>query len=249
VFSPWHNFDVTMDYYNIRLSNEVEYQDSDTILREEADCRLGQTIDGASVDINSSRCQQVLSQVVRNPSTDLNNPDGITSVLVVPINVAAERTSGIDLAAHYRWETGRVGSFDFNAGFTYVMRHEIQLAPDDPVDNELTDLFYYVIPRTKANYSVAWNIDKLTATVFGTRIGGLPNYDGTKRLGPTFLYNGSLDYRFNDHWQASLVIDNLKDSKPGRDSTWTSYPYYSTAWFNPVGRAYFLEVSYKFGKR
>jgi outer membrane receptor protein involved in Fe transport len=247
VFSPLRNFDITADYYNIRLNNEVEYQDSDTILREEADCRLGQTLQGAPVDINSSRCQQILTQVVRNPATDLSNPEGITSVLVLPINVAAERTQGIDFAAHYLWETGRVGNFNFNLGFTYVIKHDIQLAPDVPVDNELTDLYYYVIPRTKANFSAAWTLDKFTATLFGTRIGGLPNYDGTKRLGPTFMYNGSLDYRFNDHWNASLVVDNLKDSKPGRDATWTSFPYYTRAWFSPIGRAYFLEVSYKFG--
>ena len=43
------------------------------------------------------------------------------------------------------------------------------------------------------------------------------------------------------------MVDNLKDSKPGKDSTWTSYPYYTRSWFSPVGRAYFLEVSYKFG--
>src|SRR5262249_6290925 len=160
---------------------------------------------GQPVDINSSRCQQIISQVVRNPATALSNPEGITSVFVLPINVAAERTSGIDFAAHYKWETGRVGNFDFNVGFTYVNRHDIQLAPDDPVDNELTDLYYYVIPRTKANYSVAWTLDKLNITVFGTRLGGLPNYDGDKRLGPTFVYNTSLNYRFSDSWQASLI--------------------------------------------
>ena len=248
VFSPLRNFDITADYYNIRLSNEVEYQDSDTILREEADCRLGQTLQGAPVDSNSATCQQIISQVVRNPSTDLSNPDGVTSVLVLPINVAAERTSGIDFAAHYLWETGRVGNFNFNLGFTYVMKHDIQLAPDVPVDNELTDLYYYVIPRTKANYSAAWTLDKFTATIFGTRLGGLPNYDGDKRLGPTFVYNASLNYRFSDQWQASLIVDNLKDSKPGRDSSWTSYPYYASRWFSPVGRAYFAEVTYRFGK-
>jgi iron complex outermembrane recepter protein len=247
VYSPLRNLDITADYYNIRLNNEVEYQDSDAILRQEADCRLGQTVDGAPVDINSSRCQQIITQVVRNPSTDLSNPEGITSVLVLPINVAAERTSGIDFAAHYKWETDHVGNFDFNVGMTYVIRHDIQLAPDDPVDNELTDLYYYVIPRTKANYSVGWTLDKFNVTLFGTRLGGLPNYDGDKRLGPTFLYNASLSYRFTDRLQGSLVVDNVMDSKPGRDSTWTSYPYYASRWFNPVGRAYFAEVTYRFG--
>ena len=41
VFSPTKNISFTADYYNIALTNEVLYQDSDTILREEADCRQG----------------------------------------------------------------------------------------------------------------------------------------------------------------------------------------------------------------
>ena len=246
VYSPLKNLDFTADYYNIKLSNEVVYQGSDTILREEADCKLGQTSDGQPVDINSSRCQQIISQVVRNSTTDPSNPEGITSVLVLPINAAMDRTSGIDFNAHYLWETNRFGNFNFTLGYTYVLKHEIQLAPDVPVDNELTDLYYYVIPRNKANYSAAWTYDKFTATIYGARLGGLPNYDGNKRLGPTFMYNASINYRFSERLAASLIVDNLFDSKPGRDPSWTSYPYYASNWFSPIGRAYFAEVSYRF---
>ena len=247
VYSPIRNLDFTADYYIIKLSNEVEYQSSDTILREEADCRLGQTIDGQPVDGNSARCQQIISQVVRNPATDLGNPEGITSVLVLPINAAVDRTSGIDFAGHYRLETDRIGRFDFNLGFTYVATHNIQLAPGDPVDNELTDLYYYVIPRSKANFSTTWTMDKFSATLYGSRLGGLPNYDGDERLGPTFVYNGTVNYRFADNAALTLTVDNLFDRKPGKDSTWTSYPYYASRWFSPIGRAYFLEFNYRFG--
>jgi iron complex outermembrane recepter protein len=247
VFSPIKNLDFSADYYIIKLSNEVEYQDSDTILREEADCRLGQTITGQTVDINSSLCQQVISQVVRNSPTAASNPEGITSVLVLPINAAVDRTSGFDFSAHYQLETDRIGKFDFNFGYTYVATHTIQLAPDVPVDDELKDLYYYVIPRSKANYSVAWTLDKVTTTLYGARLGGLPNYDGTQRLGPTFLYNASFNYRFNPRAALSFTVDNLFDSKPGRDSTWTSYPYYASRWFSPIGRAYFLDLTYRFG--
>ena len=247
VYSPLRNLDITADYYIIKLSNEVEYQDSDTILRMEADCRLSQTIDGTPVDTSSPRCQQAISQVVRNGAGDASNPEGITSVLVLPINAAVDRTSGVDFNAHYLWETDRFGNFNFNLGYTYVVTHTIQLSPGDPVDNELKDLYYYVIPRSKANYSAAWTIDKLTTTLYGSRLGGLPNYDGTERLGPTFLYNASLNYRFNTHAAASLIVDNLFDSKPGKDSTWTSYPYYASRWFSPIGRAWFVEFSYRFG--
>jgi outer membrane receptor protein involved in Fe transport len=241
VYSPLRGLDFSADYYNIKLSNEVEYQSSDTVLREEADCRLG------VLDINSALCKQVLSQVVRNPTSDVSNPEGITSVLVLPINAAVDRTSGIDFKAHYLLETERIGNFDFNLGFTYVAKHDIQLFSGDPVVNEFVDMYDYVIPRTKTNYSVTWSLDNFSTTLYGYRLGGLPNYDGDTRLRPTFLYNGSLNYKFNSRLSASVAIDNLLDTKPIKDSTWTSYPYYTRSWFSPIGRAWFVDVTYRFG--
>lgn len=240
VYAPLPNFDVSADYYRIKLNNEVVYQSSDTILREEADCRLG------PLDINSSLCQQVLSQVVRNSPTAPFNPNGITSVLVLPINAAIDQTSGVDFNAHYRLNAQRFGTFDFNLGATYVIRHTTQLSPDSPVDNEMTDIYYYLIPRTKANASVTWNFHDFTTTLYGARLGGIPNYDGTQRMGPTFLYNATFGYRVAPGINVSLAVDNVFDSRPPRDTTWTSYPYYSRNWFSAVGRAYFVDISVKF---
>ncbi len=166
---------------------------------------------------------------------------------MVPINAAMDRTSGIDFNAHCKLETDRIGNFDFNLGYTYVATHDIQLFSGDAVNNELTDLYNYVIPRDKTSFSVAWTLDKLTTTIHGSRIGGLPNYNGTQRLGPTFVYNGSLNYRFNSHAALSLIVDNLFDAKPGKDNTWVGYPYYSRSWYSPIGRAYFVEFNYRFG--
>jgi iron complex outermembrane recepter protein len=249
VFAPFKGLQISADYYRITLKNEVEYQDSDTILREEADCRLGQNQGGQPVNPNSELCQSVLSQVVRNSPTDPANPSGITSVLVLPINAAVDRTSGLDLNARYLLSAGAFGSFDFNVGFTDVLTHTLQLFADDPVVNELTDWYDYVIPRTKASYSVAWNIGPVTTTVHGSRLGGLPNYDGTQRLGTTSVYNASMNYRIDPHATVTFIVDNLFDTKPYRDSTWTSYPYYASRWFSPVGRAFFAEFNYHFGSK
>jgi outer membrane receptor protein involved in Fe transport len=166
---------------------------------------------------------------------------------VLPINAAVDRTSGIDFNAHYLISTDRIGTFDFNLGFTDVLTHTIQLFPGDPVDNELTDWYYYVIPRNKASYSAAWSIGDFTTTVHGSRLGGLPNYDGTQRLGPTSVYNASLNYRFTQRGALTFIVDNLLDTKPGKDNTWASYPYYASSWFSPIGRAFFVEASYRFG--
>lgn len=247
VYSPIPNLDISADYYNIRVNNEVEYQDSDQVLREEADCRLGMNTAGAPVDGDSSLCQQVESQVVRNSPTAAYNPSGITSVVVLPINAAIDHTSGVDLESHYRLGTGHFGRFDFSLGATYVIMHRTRLSPDSPVDNEMTDLYYYLIPRTKANASVTWTYRDFSATLYGSRLGGIPNYDGTLRLAPTFNYNATLGYSITRDFGLSLVIDNLFDAKPRRDPTWTSYPYYYIPWNNPTGRAFFLEANMKLG--
>lgn len=247
VFAPTPNFDINADFYRISLKNKVEYQSSDQVLREEADCRLGVTIDGAPVDGSSAFCQRVEGEVARRPANSPFDPEGITSVLVFPINAASDETSGIDFGTHYRLHTRHAGSFGFNFGITYVIMHKTQLAAGQPIDDELTDLYYYGIPRTKANASVTWNYQDFTGTLYGSRLGGLPNYDGTQRLAPTFLYNLSLGYHLARGLDVSLMVDNLFDTPPQYDSTWTSYPYYYRSWFSPIGRAYYVQMNMKFG--
>lgn len=247
VYAPMAGLDVSVDYYRIRLNNEVVYQDSDTILREEANCRLGQAPDGTPVNGSSAFCQQVESQVVRNPATAVSNPEGITSVLVLPINAAIDQTSGLDLKAHYRLETTVAGTFDFNLGATYVAMHKTQMSKDEPVDNELTDLFTWLIPRTKTNGSVTWTLGKFTSTLYGARLGGIPNFDGDRRLGPTFLYNLTAGYQLTPRASLAITVDNLFDTMPKRDTTWTSYPYYSRNWFGVTGRSWYVDFTYRFG--
>ena len=83
--------------------------------------------------------------------------------------------------------------------------------------------------------------------VYGSRLGGIPNYDGTLRLAPSFNYNATFSYNITRNFNLSLAIDNVLDAKPRRDPTWTSYPYYYIPWNNPTGRAFFLEASMKLG--
>jgi iron complex outermembrane recepter protein len=248
VYSPTRNLEFTADYYQISLHDEVTLQSSDTLLREEADCRLGQTVDGVAVNSNSAQCQQVLSQITRNPADAFSNPNQITSVLVLPINAAVEKTSGVDVSGRYRINAGAAGRFDLRASLTDVFTHTIQFHSGDAVDNELTDYYYYVIPRYKATYSVAWTLGRYTTTLFGTRIGGLPNYDGTERLAPTQKFNGTLHVDLNHDSALTISVDNLFDTKPQKDPTWTSYPYYASNWFDSIGRSFTVQWTTHFGK-
>jgi iron complex outermembrane receptor protein len=105
------------------------------------------------------------------------------------------------------------------------------------------------LPIWKANASITWSLGPLSATVFDRLIGGLPNFDGTGRLGSTAVYNGSLSYAFSENAQVRLTVDNLLDTKPQFDPTWTSWPFYTRNWFSPVGRDFYLTINYHIPSR
>ncbi|WP_164142460.1 hypothetical protein, partial [Serratia marcescens] len=66
----------------------------DSILRDEADCRLGQTAAGSPVDGNSPTCLDAKARVQRYVGGALDGQ--LQGVFINPINVAKETTDGID---------------------------------------------------------------------------------------------------------------------------------------------------------
>ncbi len=62
------------------------------------------------------------------------------------------------------------------------------------------------------------------------------------------LYNASLSYSITDGMKISGIVNNIKNSMPPKDSTYTSGPYYNFVNYNPYGRQFWLEFDWKFGK-
>ena len=48
VWQPSRRFDVSVDYFRVSLANQVQDLNIDTLLRDEADCRIGQTENGTA---------------------------------------------------------------------------------------------------------------------------------------------------------------------------------------------------------
>lgn len=247
VWQPFRGFDLSVDYFRVQLNNGVLDLNIDSVLRQEADCRIGQTVGGSAVDINSPTCQDVIARVQRNGPTSPVDPNGLIGVNINPINVATERTSGVDVAAHYRISAGSWGVFNLAAGYTYVKDHTSQQYPGDPIINQLAFDSGYDIPRSKGNASITWIKDKWTTTLHGQRLDRLPNYDEDGYIPATYLFNASIQYQIAPNARVSLTIDNLFDKAPPKDPSYGSYPYYDISWFDSVGRTFFVEMVYKFG--
>ncbi|MFT4198517.1 MAG: TonB-dependent receptor [Pseudoxanthomonas sp.] len=245
VFSPSPSFDMSLDWFDIDLRNQVEDLRVDVVLRNERDCRLG------ILSITSATCVDALSRVTRLADGTLY------SVYVNPINIARERTSGIDFAAHYRLDTG-IGQFTLSVEHTWVHKHLIQVYAGDETVDAFAVNSGYDIPRTKTSISLGWSNAGWSATVYGQRLGKLPSYASYEEeyewdsgvspwIPATWRYNLSVSKQFGDHAKLALSVVNLFDKMPPEDSTYTAYPYYDISWFDSVGRSVYLDFTYKFG--
>jgi len=262
VWSPSANFNVKADYYNVKIKNEVLLQSIDQLLKTEAACRTG------GLDINSPQCVQALSQVDRAGNTG-GQPYHLNQVTVLPINIANEHVSGILATLDYRYDLGRWGALSASAKYNVTLKHSYRRFPDEPTIDLLREPFYSSEFKTIGNASLTWDIDKFSTSVYGTRYGKTPNYwaqlnsDGYATpcghasanyvvcpgtVPPWMLYNASLTYNITDDMRISGIVNNIKDSGPPRDATYTALPFYNFTNYNPYGREYWLEFDWRFGR-
>jgi outer membrane receptor protein involved in Fe transport len=244
VFAPSRNLSLTVDYFRVTLNNQVDDLSVDQIARDEADCRIGQTQAGTPVNITTPTCVDAIARVRRFASG--GNAGEIEAIRVNPINIALEKTDGIDVSFRGRLPTA-IGTFSVSVGHSHVFRHSFTQYPGDPAIDKLAVDSGYYLPRDKSTGSVGWESDGLQLTVSGTRLSKLPNYDEDAFVPASYLFNATVQYDFTPYLRGSLTVRNLLDEEPVRDPTWAGYPYYNASWFDSVGRSVFLQLTYKIG--
>jgi iron complex outermembrane recepter protein len=244
VWQPNENFKVSLDYFDVKLDDQVQNLRGDTILRDEADCRLGETEQGTPVDINSPTCVDAIARVERYP---VGSPlEGeVFRVRVNPINIANESTDGVDFGLRYRQPIGE-SSITFNASYTKVFDHESQQYVGDPIVDQFNPESGFVIPRSKASASVTFDTGPFSATLAARRLDKLANWDEDGFIPASTWLNASFEYEIAETVSTRLTIDNISDKKPVKDPTYSSYPYYDISWFDSTGRTVYLTVNYTY---
>uniref|UniRef100_UPI001F5624C1 TonB-dependent receptor domain-containing protein n=1 Tax=Luteimonas aquatica TaxID=450364 RepID=UPI001F5624C1 len=251
VWAPSADFDVSADYYSVKIDDEVNDLSVDTLLRTESACRLGQ------LDPASPTCADALSRITRLP-VNSPTPNQLDEIRINPINISKEEVRGIISKLNYRWETEQWGKFALNATYNVSLKHESQQYPGDPTIDLLNDPFYSSEFRNVGSGSLTWMTGPWTATVYGIRYGSTPNYaaqlspDGyaaanAGKVGAWVKFNTSVSYDFSDDVTVSFTVNNLANKMPPRDRTWTDYPYYNNFNYNPYGRSFLLELNWRLG--
>jgi outer membrane receptor protein involved in Fe transport len=242
VWEPLTDLSISVDYFDIRLTGGVDNRGTGEILEIEADCRLGQTIGGQPVDINSARCQDAISRVTRRPADGSDFSEAILSLTTGPINRSVQEVDGYDATFQYRFDT-RFGSFALASQYTHVLDSvDLQFAGDAPFTRDDLQNFEF---RSRIRSTLSWSRDKWSATLFQERLGSTPNWEETGRIGPWIYYNGYGQYDITDNMRISLTVANLLDKDPPRDPTFDTWPYFSAFNYSPVGREVFLQFDWQ----
>jgi iron complex outermembrane recepter protein len=248
VFTPVERLSVSVDFIHWSISNEVNSQDANTLLKTESACRLG------TLDITSPTCVAAISQVTRDPDTG-----ALVSFFTPKQNLASEILNVFTLGASYKVSAGRIGNFEFEAAWSDTLKHTTVQFPGDPTIDALNYPLLYTDFKTKANASVTWIKEPLSATVYVERYGRTPNNlatingYGTDRagtLGSWSLCNLSARYQLLSSLELSAVVDNLFNRAPPIDNSYSGLDNipYNTDNYNVYGRSFFLEANYHFGK-
>lgn len=251
VWAPTAKFSMSADYHHWDIRNEVSLQNVDQLMRDEADCRQGK------LDANSGTCQAAYGQVVRLADGTLDR------ISLKKVNVAKETLDAVTVDANYRQDLGNFGTLMLAGSWTRNLKHEFQQYPTDPVIDALNDPYYSTDAKYKGTASAGWNKGRWTTTVYANYLGPTPNYRatldkggyataGAGRLGSYTTVNGSVNFEVTQDLKLSFLVNNLANRMPDMDVT--SYPGtsgepYNRNNFDVLGRAYYLEARWSFGRK
>ncbi len=248
-WSPVERASLTFDYLHWKISNEVQEQNSDQLLRTDSACLLGQ------LDATSPTCLEAISLVTRDAN-------GLVLQIDTPKVNLSEETLGVAVVGvNYTLQTAYAGSFTVEGSYSDILSHsEIQFAGDTPI-NLLESPFYSTEFKTKENLALTWNLAKFSSTVYIERYGRTPNYlaqqtvdeyaaPGAGRLPTWTIANLSAKYEILPGLIISGNVNNVFDKLPPID--YSTPGIYSAPFnvenYNNYGRSYYVEASYKFGK-
>lgn len=241
------NWDVSVDYFKIRLEDQVGLVSIGTVLRYEAECLLGfSQYVGVEVDQNSARCQEMLSRVTRNgrSSGDINS---VSSVFNKPFNTGLREQSGLDITTRYEVKNTEWGSFYADLKYTHIFETLEKFLPEDDLedirDKQWNDEF-----RTRTNLTLGWYNQDAWLSLFVNRLGTSPieNADEYQRYSAWTRVNLSGGYQVNEALMVSLAINNLFNKRPHQHISEEYWPFADISKYNPVGTEYFVTTSYKF---
>nr|WP_255488271.1 TonB-dependent receptor [Rhodanobacter sp. MP1X3] len=257
IWSPNNSISVSIDYLHDSVEDEVIAQDTDLLMREDAQCLLGQ------LNPNSTECQAITNPT--NGQVQRAGQDGqgaalgpITGITTYYANLANEVIDSLIVSGKYQFVPVHFGKFYLQLDYSDMLKHDYQLAPGQLPMNQLADPLYSAGFKSVVGGTLGWSSlsGRWKSALYGHRYGSSPNYTATNdgaaypgsgRIHPWVTFNWSLMYAATSNVDLSVLVNNVANKMPPKDPTYTSYPYFNVENYNAYGREIMLQAELKFG--
>ncbi|NRD74328.1 TonB-dependent receptor [Shewanella sp. VB17] len=222
---------LSLDYYNIQISNQVNFLDEQAILDLEASSGLD------AYDPNTIF-------VKRNAAGE------IEEIGAGFINMAGVETSGIDISFKSQYELADYGTLNFGVEGTYALTFTEQ---DSPIAERYDVLGSKSYPPIRVNASFGYSYGAITASLLAKYIDA---YDGEtaaqqasginkQDFASSTIWDLSLTYDMDNYGRASIGARNLFDAMPNVNYE-LGYPGYDDNTHNITGRVIFAGYKIQF---
>ncbi|MBB5206884.1 TonB-dependent receptor [Chiayiivirga flava] len=226
VWSVLDNLTVSLDYYNIELTNQIAPLGLQTILDLEAEG--DPLVDGL---------------VTRNPN------GSVAIVNRIPLNLSGFRTSGYDFEVDYRLETD-IGVFSPKFVVSYLDTFETETLPGSGFGDAITGSGF--VPDVRAQLQLDWALGDFGVGIVGDHIGD--SYQDATIAGedvrvtiPSWT-TWDLQATWSAPWNGKLTVGvrNVADKAPPLDNIILSSPFYLNSQYDFYGRVPYVRYEQKF---
>ena len=256
-FLPDTTLNIAVDYFDIKVKGEITQLGASNIIF-------------GCYDSENLPNDPLCDLFVRSPAGSLTEYN-ITDITDQFVNIASQRTSGVDVEINLRHDLGNAGRLSFTAGMTFQTRDDFKLLPTSPTTSDNGEAGS---PDWVGDFRATWesrggftffygmNVYGGTSDVqdFLDRNGGDPCIDSAiygrycpKLTTPTtFYHNVSISQEINDRFEITFGIANLFDTRPPRVSVLNGGqisllgPAVLASQYPFTGRRAFLNISSKF---
>ncbi|RDI97247.1 TonB-dependent receptor [Dyella solisilvae] len=228
-------FGLTLDYWNIRLTNAITAPSGTDIANRCVDAPNG---------IGNLYCPNA----ARDPVTH-----ELVSIRSVYQNISALSTSGVDIGAYYSTQVGN-GNLRLNLNATKVIAFTEHPFQDDP-DSTIQDNGTLGYPKWKAslfttyawnNWAFNWNMRYFSSMlrVSNESYQSNPTQTMPVKAGTGFFNDARVSYAIaNSGWQVYGGITNVFDRDPPVNLFGTGF---GSGLYDAIGRAYYAGFNYNF---
>ena len=253
VFSPMPNFSMSVDYWDLSISDAILQKSEIQVLSNPTQYKdFIYRYDPAAFP---GGYNNETGAGVYKGST---NPAFPIAYVYLPYdNTGKFFAAGLDFNLQYKLKLERMGTVGVNFDGTLYTKHGYKYFGEP----EISDLGNYKdfgpTPRWRHALTFAYSTGAWNASVTNNFTAGYKDYTDSNAVGANYpaerdvaaysLWDGQVGWKGIKNLDVVLGVKNILDTDPPSSRTSKNFQVgYDAQWTNPLGRAYYLRLKYKF---